>query len=208
MRILCFIFLSMLFVNCRKPVFKSKWTNETSPENFTARFETSKGNFDILVTREWSAKAADRFYQLLKHHYYDNAIFYRVVPGFVAQFGNSDTIKMRNWEKFKVPDEQVIHGNEKGTLSFARGDKETRGTELFINFNDNQFLDTLNYAGVKGFPAFGKVTKGMESVDSIYSGYEEATMKKMDTFYINRSQFLNSFPKLDVIRRAYILRSE
>ncbi len=71
---------------------------EIAPKKYTARFETNKGNFDLKVTREPSPKAADRFYQLVKHRYFDNAIFYRVNPGFAAQFGTSDSTKHQRWD--------------------------------------------------------------------------------------------------------------
>ena len=176
MKTYCIIMLSMVFVSCTKPIFKSKWVKQNSPEKFIVKFETTKGNFEIEVVREWSPKAADRFYQLVKHHFYNNTLFYRVVPKFVAQFGNSDTATTSKWKNFKVADEKVIYGNKKGSISFARGGKETRGRELFINLHDNSFLDTLSYEGVKGFPAFGNVTKGMEVIDSIYGGYGDNTM--------------------------------
>src|ERR1700744_5131757 len=91
----CYALLSGLIAlhSCTKPFFKSKWLGERAPETFVTRFETSKGSFDILVTRSASPHAVDRYYQLVKHHFYDNGIFYRVVPNFVAQFGISDTVK-------------------------------------------------------------------------------------------------------------------
>lgn len=185
------------------PKFKPEWTLEQSPETFTATFETTRGNFDIKVSRNASVKAADRFYQLIKHGYYDGAIFYRVVTGFVAQFGSVDTLVMNQWRKIKIPDEPVIQGNKKGTVSFARSGKQTRDLELFINLNDNPALDTLNFQGVKGFPAFGKVTKGMETVEKLYSGYGETTMDN-ENLYANPAGFLQTYPKLDKIKRAYL----
>ncbi len=208
MRLFGFIFSVLLLTACSKPVFKSKWINERSPENFVTRFETSKGSFDVEIKREWSPKAVDRFYQLLNHHFYDNAIFYRGVPNFVVQFGSSDTVITSHWDKYKIPDEDVKYGNKRGSISFARGGKETRGRELFINLKDNSKLDTINYEGVKGFPAFGNVTAGMNVVDSIYTGYGDNTMSKLDSLYINRQQFLKRFPKLDVITKAYILKTK
>ena len=200
------IVLTMLCLHsCTKPVFKSKWLGERAPETFVTRFETSKGSFDILVTRSASPHAVDRYYQLVKHHFYDNGIFYRVVPNFVAQFGISDTIKITAWQKHKVPDEAVLKGNAKGTLSFATDGKETRSTELFINLADNTRLDTVNMKGVIGFPTFGSVIKGKDVVDSIYAGYGNSVFNKLDTMYTNRPRFLAIFPKLDIIQKAYII---
>lgn len=199
--------MAIMLTGCSKAIFKSKWTTQKSPEKFVARFETSKGAFDVQVNREWSPAAVDRFYQLLKHQFYDNTLFYRVVPNFVAQFGSGDTSINRKWNKFKVPDENVLYSNKKGSISFARAGKETRGNALFINLKDNPRLDTVNYEGVTGFPAFGNVTKGMDVVESLYSGYGDSTMKKPNQYFLNRQLFLKSFPKLDLIHKAYILKT-
>ena len=198
-----FALLLLFLVGCADSNFKKEWTAEKAPDTFTATFETTKGNFDIEVKRDWSPKAADRLYQLVKHGYYDNAIFYRVVPGFVAQFGNTDTAAMNQWRSVKVPDEPVLHGNAKGTVSFARFGKETRDLELFINLNDNPVLDTLDFEGVKGFPAVGRVSSGMKTVEELYGGYGENTMSD-DDLYLNREGFYRSYPKLDLIKKAYL----
>jgi homoserine O-acetyltransferase len=164
-----------------------------------------KGNFDIEVERKWSPKAADRFFQLVKYKYFENAVFYRVIPEFVAQFGSRDTLSLRLWNTFKVPDERVILGNELGTLSFARSEKETRTSQLYINLKNNSRLDTLDYNGVKGFPAFGRVTQGMDVVSQLYSGYEGKSAAKLDLLYSDKNKFFAEFPKLDSIRTAYFI---
>ena len=202
------VFIVLLFTGCSKSVFKTRWTKEIAPADFTARFETSKGSFDVEIKREWSPKAVDRCYQLLKHHFFDGAIFFRTIPRFVAQFGSCDSNAINFWAKIKVPDEPVILGNGRGTISFARSGRETRGTQLFINLHDNQFLDTLQFAGVTGFPAFGKITIGMKAVDSLYTGYGGKTMDTLRTLYANRSAFLAMFPRLDSIKKAYIVRNK
>ncbi|MEZ7499896.1 peptidylprolyl isomerase [Flavobacterium sp. Arc3] len=206
MRTFLFIILIVFFSCCSKAVFQPKWTNDKAPENFTARFETSKGVFDIQVNRTSSPMAVDRFYQFTKHHLYDNTLFYRVVPDFVVQFGNSDTTQTGPWNKFKISDEKVLKSNIKGALSYARDGKDTRGNDLFINLKNNSRLDTVNYNGVKGFPSFGTVVKGMEVVESIYSGYGNATMDQYDSLSPNRAKFLKTFPKLDSIKKVYILK--
>lgn len=191
-----------LLISCISP----KWTKEVAPEIFVTRFETSEGIFEIEVQRKWSPKAANRFFQLVKHNHFESAVFYRVIANFVAQFGSSDTISSKGWGRIKVPDEKVILGNEKGTLSFARGGKETRATELYINLADNPRLDTLNYKGVVGFPAFGKVTMGMEVVTAIFSGYEGKSAAKLDLLYNDRVKYFEAFPELDTIRRVFIIQ--
>ncbi|MES2485155.1 MAG: peptidylprolyl isomerase [Bacteroidota bacterium] len=180
----------------------SQKIDRVAPELYTATFETTKGNFDIEIKREWSPVAADRLYNLLKNSYYDNTPFYRVVPNFVAQFGSTDSLQMKKWSA-KVPDEPVLYGNKKGAISFARDGKESRGTDLFINIKNNTYLDTVDYNGVKGFPAFGNVTKGMEVVEKLYSGYGDKTMED-EALFADPEGLLKAFPELDIIKKAYI----
>jgi peptidyl-prolyl cis-trans isomerase A (cyclophilin A) len=206
MRITSLLFVLSLFSGCTKSLFQSRWTTEKSPAGFISRFETSKGLFDVEVKRKWSPAAMDRFYQMVKYGFYNNALFYRAVPNFILQFGSSDSVAVSQWSKFKTPDEKVFYSNKKGTISFARAGKESRGTELFINLRDNPRLDTMLYEGVEGFPVFGDVIIGQDVVESIYSGYGDNTMNILDTLYSNRSKFLNQFPNLDSVIKAYILK--
>ncbi len=203
---LLYLILLLFLAACSKPFFKEKWTKETAPEIFTARFETTKGNFDIEIKRELSPAGADRLYQLVKHDFFDSVVFYRVVPKFVAQFSTSDTVLENAWSKYKLPDEEVKASNVRGTISYARSGKETRGTVLFINLADNPRLDTIYYNGVKGFPVLGKVVQGMSTVDSLYNGYGGNTMNQLDTMYRNKDAFFKKFPKLDVVKKAYLVR--
>ncbi len=204
MRIMIFVLLSVIIIGCRKPEFNPEWTHQRSPAKFTAIFETTKGKFEIQVERQFSPQAADRFYQLVKYGYFNNGIFYRVVPGFVAQFGNTDVAVMNRWRKFKVRDEKVLLSNKRGAVSFASAGKDSRDLEVFINLIDNPSLDTVNIAGVAGFPAFGKVTKGLEVVDALHAGYEEKTMSDPN-LYLDRTQFYQTYPKLDLIKEAYLM---
>jgi peptidyl-prolyl cis-trans isomerase A (cyclophilin A) len=208
MRTSFFICTVLLLSSCSKPFFSGKWTKETAPETFLARFETTKGNFDLEIKRELSPAGADRLYQLVKHGFFDSVVFYRVVPKFVAQFGTSDTTREKAWSKYKLPDEEVKTSNARGTISYARGGKETRGTVLFINLVDNPRLDTINYNGVKGFPVLGKVVEGMNTVDSLYNGYGGTTMNQLDTMYRNKEAFFKKFPKLDMVKKAYLVRKK
>lgn len=203
MRTLFLLLTIIAIYGCQKSDFKSEWTQEQAPEIFKAKFETTKGDFEIEITRNWSPKAADRLYQLLKHGYYDNAIFYRVVPQFVAQFGNTDALQMKQWKSVTVPDEAVLHSNTRGTLSFARSGKDSRDLEIFINLEDNTALDTIAFEGVRGFTPLGKVSNGMDVVDDLYSGYGEEPMDNPN-LYRNRTLFYQTYPKLDLIKKAYL----
>ena len=200
------LYVCLILISCSKPAFKSKWLREEAPANFTVRFQTTKGDFDVAVFREWSPLAVDRFYQTVKHRYYNRTVFYRVVPNFVAQWGNNDTTVFKLWEPYKIPDEQVIQSNKRGYMSYARSGKETRGSTLFINLKDNQRLDTVIANGVRGYPPFGKVIRGMEVVDSLYSGYAGSTMRKLDTLQKYPALFFQQFPKLDRIQKAFIVK--
>jgi peptidyl-prolyl cis-trans isomerase A (cyclophilin A) len=191
-------------VSCQKePAFRPEWTREKAPSVFRARFETTKGDFEMEVVRDRSPHAADRLYQLIRHRYYDGAMFYRVVPDYIAQFGILDTPARRQWQAVQVPDEPVRYSNRKGTVSFARLGKASRGSELFINIIDNPELDTLNANGVKGYPALGRITEGMETVRQLYGGYGETTMGDPD-LYAQPALFYQKFPKLDIILKAYL----
>jgi peptidyl-prolyl cis-trans isomerase A (cyclophilin A) len=203
-RISLLFFILIISTACPRLTLR-KGIYETAPQKFQARFETTKGTFDIEVQREHSPKAADRLYQLIRHGYFNDAVFYRVVPGFVAQFGNPDTTAVKRWKDQVVPDEEVKLGNKRGTLSFARGGIDSRDFVLFINLSDNPRLDTLTYNGVIGFPALGYVTNGMNVVDQLYSGYGDEIMKN-ENLMADRQGLLETYPLLDLINKAYILK--
>ncbi|MES2330581.1 MAG: peptidylprolyl isomerase [Bacteroidota bacterium] len=207
MRLVFYFLLLIIFSACHRAVFKERWLKKKAPEHFTAGFRTSKGYFEAEFTREWSPLAVDRLYAQVKHHYYDHALFYRVRPAFVAQFGCDDSLKRKPWTKNKIPDEPVLKANERATISFARGGKESRGNDLFINLRNNSpRLDTISPGGVKGYPVLGIVTKNMTVVDSLYSGYGDKVFAKYDTLLKNKRAFLDSFPKLDSIKRVLLIK--
>jgi len=195
------LLISILVIGCKGS--GAEYANEAAPATFTATFETTKGDFDIEVKKSLSPKAADRFYNLIKSGYYNNSIFYRVVPNFVAQFGHTDPAKMEAWKNAKVPDEVVQQGNTRGAITFARAGVQSRGLDLFINLQDNPSLDTLDYEGVIGFPSFGHVTNGMDVVDQLFSGYGERTMED-PAVLSDPDKLIKAYPRLDIIRRAYI----
>lgn len=196
----------MVLIGCSSKKFQSKWTSEIAPNQFNVVFETTQGEIILEIERELSPKAVDRFYQLVERNYFSNNYFYRTIPGFVAQFGHFDTVVKQPWEKFKVPDEPVIRGNAKGTLSFGRGGPNSRGTDLYINLVDNHRLDTIHYQGVTGFPTFGKVIRGMYVVENLYSGYASQSMDSIHLMYENPKKFSELFPNLDRIKKAYVLK--
>lgn len=176
-----------------------------APPVFHARFTTTKGDFVIEVTRAWAPRGADRFYNLVRYHFYDNASFFRVLPGFVVQFGISGRPDLaRVWERANIPDDPVTQTNARGTLTFATAGPNTRTTQVFINLNDNANLDS------QGFSPFGKVTSGMEVVEKLYSGYGEGAPQGSgpDQERLQkegRAYLAKSFPLLDAIKLAVIV---
>src|SRR6267142_6325230 len=141
---------------------------EQAPEKFKAKFDTSKGAFVIDVHRDWAPKGADRFYNLVKNGFFDDTRFFRVVPDFMVQFGlNGDPNIQKNWANANIPDDPVKQSNKKGYVTFATRGKDTRTTQVFINFKDNGFLDS------QGFSPFGEVTSGMDVVEKITDQYGE-----------------------------------
>jgi peptidyl-prolyl cis-trans isomerase A (cyclophilin A) len=173
---------------------------DKAPETYQVKFETSKGDFTVSVTREWAPLGADRFYNLAKHHFFDNESFFRVLTGFIAQFGISAYPALNPvWEKATIKDDPVTQSNKKYFLTFATAGPNTRTTQLFINLADNPRLDGM------GFAPFGQVTEGMNVVDTLYAGYGEGApggsgpdqdeIQKQGKPYLDKN-----FPKLDYIK--------
>ena len=183
---------------------------EKAPDVFKANFDTSAGQFVIEVHRAWSPNGADRFYNMVKTGFFDDCRFYRVVPGFMAQFGLPGDPKVTTaWSSpaAVLQDDPVKERNIRGYVSFAaRGVKNSRGTQLFINFGDNaQSLDPL------GFSPIGRVISGMGVVDKLYSGYgdiaEQGNAKgpRQGRASTEGNAYLaKEFPKLDYIKKATI----
>ena len=174
---------------------------DTAPDVFRARFETSKGRFEIEVHRDWAPLGADRFFNLVKNGFYDGNRFFRVRPGFVAQWGlHGDPFIQRAWRDANLKDEPVKQGNLRGFVSFTNENSpQSRYTQVFINLRDNPELDKEN------FPAFGQVVSGMENVDKLYGGY--AGPKEPDGRRIIRegNEYLQKeYPRLDFIKTATI----
>lgn len=177
-----------------------------APDVFRARFDTTKGPFVIEVHRDWAPKGADRFYNLVKNGYYDDVRFFRVISGFMAQFGISGDPKLNDtWHEAAIEDDPVRQSNTRGMVSFAMRGPGSRTTQLFINFVDrNAQLDRM------GFAPFGKVVEGMEVVDKLYSGYGEgapsgAGPEQGRALAEGNAYFSASFPELDSIKTARIL---
>lgn len=165
---------------------------------FKVKFETSKGNFVVEVHPDWAPLGAARFKDLVQDRYFDGARFFRVLPGFVVQFGLAgDPAKTKKWDK-PIKDDPVLRTNRIGSIVFATAGPETRTTQLFINLASNQRLDD------QGFAPFGQVTEGMEVVQKIYPGYGERP-DQGDITSRGNAYLSKEFPNLDYIRRARLM---
>ena len=177
---------------------------ENAPDVFTVNLDTSKGPVAIEVHRDWAPVGVDHFYTLVKTGFYDGDRFFRVVRNFVVQFGvNGDPKTNRLWSNANLPDDPVKQSNVKGTLTYATAGPNTRSTQLFINLKNNAFLDK------DGFAPIGKVTSGMDVVESFYNGYGDMppSGNGPDSNMIEQqgNDYLASrFPRLDYIKKATI----
>lgn len=179
---------------------------EAMPDVYRVRFETTKGNFTVEVRREWAPLGAERFYQLVRDGYYDEAVFFRVVRKFVAQFGIHKDPDVNSLWNMKAPlqDDKRVLENKRGTLSFAKLGPNTRRTQVFINLSDNKALDREN------FVPFGKIVDGLPVIDELYAKYGETANRggggpdprlaeQQGNAYLKRL-----FGSLDSIRKAVI----
>jgi len=177
-----------------------------SPDSFRVKFATTKGNFTVDVTRAWAPRGADRFYRLVTDGYFTDIRFFRVLPGFMAQFGMSGnpalTAKM---DSLRIPDDPVTQSNKRGMVTFATAGPNTRSSQFFINYGDNASLDS------QGFSPFGRVVDGMKVVDALYGGYGEGAPNgagpSQDLIRTRGNEYLQrAFPKLDYIKSATIVK--
>jgi peptidyl-prolyl cis-trans isomerase A (cyclophilin A) len=188
---------------------KSKLKNpagltEQAPAMFKADLDTSKGLIVITVHRDWAPLGADRFFNLVKNGFYDDVRFFRVLDGFMAQFGiHGDPAIQAAWTTARLKDDPVKQTNKRGYVTYATAGPGTRTTQLFINYGDNGSLDK------QGFAPFGEVTTGMSVADKLYSDYGEGqpqgngpnqgALTSQGNVYLAKS-----FPKLDYIKTATI----
>jgi peptidyl-prolyl cis-trans isomerase A (cyclophilin A) len=178
-----------------------------APDSFIVRFSTTKGTFDVMARRNWSPLAVDRLYHLVGHDYFTSVPFYRVVPGFVAQFGITTSQDINSaWAALPVADEPVMQSNTRGRMHFARSGPATRSADFAIMLIDNNYLDAIDVQGVTGFPPVAEVVSGMAVVDSLYSGYREQTLEQFDSLFARGKSWLSSrFPLLDYIDSARVV---
>ena len=200
-RILAFV----VALICAAPALAQVPT-EQAPASYKVKFDTSKGVFVLQVTRAWAPLGADRFYNLVKSGFYDNVRFFRVISGFMVQFGISgDPAVMAGWRDAPIKDDPVTQSNKRGTITFAMAGPNTRTTQVFINFADNDRLDA------SGFSPFGRVVSGMDVVDKLNPEYgegaprgrgpDQSRMQREGNAYLTKE-----FQRLDFVKKATIER--
>jgi peptidyl-prolyl cis-trans isomerase A (cyclophilin A) len=169
------------------------------------RFETTKGAFVVQVHRDWAPRGADRFYNLAKAGFFDDVRFFRVISGFMVQFGiHGEPAVAAAWREAQIPDDPVKQTNTRGRITFATAGPDTRTTQVFINFKDNPRLDGM------GFAPFGEVVEGMSVVDSLFAGYgegrpsgggpDQGRIQAEGNAYLKRE-----FAKLDSVKAAKVV---
>jgi peptidyl-prolyl cis-trans isomerase A (cyclophilin A) len=190
------------------PLLNPESLRTPAPPVFRVKFTTTHGDFVVECTRAWSPLGADRFYNLVRNRFFNDAAFFRWAKksggkDFVVQFGiPANPAVAKAWQNANIKDEPVVQGNKKGTIVFAKTDApNTRTTQLFINLDDNAFLDGM------GFSAFGTIVEGMEVAQTLYSGYGESPDQGKLTME-GKAYTDKSFPKLDLIKSTTIIFPE
>ncbi len=174
---------------------------EQAPAKYTVNLDTSKGLVVIEVHRDWAPLGADRFYNLVKSGFYDNVRFFRVIPGFMVQFGmHGDPAVGAAWQNARINDDPVKQSNARGTITFAKPNApNSRTTQVFINFADNGGLDS------QGFAPFGKVISGMNVVDKLNAQYGATPGNDQGNIAAGGNAYLDkTYPGLTAIQKTTI----
>jgi peptidyl-prolyl cis-trans isomerase A (cyclophilin A) len=189
----------------RDPLLRPQRFQETAPDRYRVQLETSAGNVVIDVHRDWAPLGADRFYNLVEGGFYDDTRIYRVLEGFMAQFGlNGNPYVNQVWKSEYLVDDPVLETNARGRVAFAKGGLHTRTTEIFISTKDNAPLDG------EGFTPLGEVVEGMEVVDAFYAAYGDGPPRGSGPYQAmaaaRGNEYLDAeFPELTRIIRATVL---
>jgi peptidyl-prolyl cis-trans isomerase A (cyclophilin A) len=177
---------------------------EQAPPVYKAKFDTTKGVFVIEVQRDWAPNGADRFYNLVKNGFYDNVRFFRVISGFMVQFGiHGDPKVSAPWREAQLKDDPVKQSNKRGYITYAMAGPNTRTSQVFINFGDNASLDS------QGFSPFGRIVSGMEVVDKLNAEYGEGAPRgrgpDQSRMQMEGNAYLTKdFGRLDYVKKATI----
>ena len=184
---------------------KNAIMTQTAPATFKVKFQTTEGDFVVEAQRDWAPRGVDRFYNLVTNGFYDGTCVFRVISGFMAQFGiHGDPKVSTAWRQERIQDDPVKQSNKRTYLSYAMAGPNTRTTQLFINYADNSRLDQM------GFAPIGHVVEGMDVVDRFYAGYGEGAPqgKGPDQGRLQaegREYLSKNFPQLACITKATIV---
>ena len=171
-----------------------------APDSFLVDVETSEGTFSVKMRRHWSPAGVDRVWHLMDNDFYAGARIYRVVDGFVAQWGLSGQPLLDSiWREHGLPDEPTVGSNVRGVISFARGGPETRSFQLFVNLVDNTRLDAMEAGGVRGYPPIGEIAEGLDVVDGFYAAYADRTPSQDSIRLLGNEYLRREYPQLDSI---------
>ena len=180
---------------------------QTAPDHFRVRLETSVGDMVLEVHRDWSPLGVDRFYNLVRAGYYDGVRFHRVIEGRWAQFGiNGDPAVSQAWRDQTMPDDPFEVTNARGTVAFAFAVANGRTTQLFINLVDNAITHDA-----EPFTPIATITEGMEVADALNTEYGETAGGgirggRQDPLFEGGNAYLEAnYPRLDYIVRATII---
>lgn len=187
--------VAMLILCSSSSVADATVDDDRAPAKFVVEVDTSKGRFRIQVYRKWAPNGADRFYSLVQKDFYKDCRFFRVVPGFIVQWGiNGDPDVQKGWKEDTIEDDAVVASNMRGFVTYAQTQAlNSRSTQLFINFADNPKLDANRFA------PFGRVIEGMEVVDKLNAEYAERPDQEM--MQEQGNEYLQAeFPNLDYIK--------
>jgi homoserine O-acetyltransferase len=179
-----------------------------APQDFRVRLETSKGLIVTEVHRDWAPHGADRFYELVTAHYFDDNRFFRVHAGQWAQFGiNGDPAVAKRWRAQPIPDDPRRQSNVRGTVTFAFAEPNGRTSQIYIALKD-----LSDPQDAQGFVPFGRVIDGMDVADALNSEYGEASgggirAGKQQPLFDGGNAYLDrEFPRLDTLLRATVTR--
>ncbi|MBZ5520678.1 MAG: peptidylprolyl isomerase [Acidobacteriia bacterium] len=202
----CLLFCLLLFASTNRAVSAAE-PAASAAGVFRVKIETSAGAFVIEAHRDWAPHGVERFHELVRAGYFDDSRFFRIVPGFIAQFGIAGDPKVATaWRNRTIPDDPVVQHNQRGYMSYAMTGPDTRSTQIYINLADNSRLDA------QGFAPFAKVVEGMEVVDKLYSGYGENSGggmragKQQKMFEEGNAWLDREFPRLDKLMRATMVK--
>jgi peptidyl-prolyl cis-trans isomerase A (cyclophilin A) len=198
-RLLVLALLPLMTAGCRDTPPARQAVAGPTPDSFRVAFATSRGPIVVEAVRAWAPHGVDRFWQLVNEGFFDENRFYRVLPGFIAQFGaNDDRKRNEQWEATPLADDSAREKNRRGTVSYAKLGPNSRTHQLFINLKDNPGLDA------EGFAPIGRVVEGMSVADSLYDEYGETPKYHLISTMGNK-YLARMFPKLDFIRTARVV---